>query len=161
MKMKIIKSDNPQIDVEWLMDNFREAVGREKGPLQPEGRNRSSVDNSRVEALLSTIESGSRRRTQFPNALRRFPFSWSHRLQGFILKVYELLFREQRTINMSIAYALREIHGHHIRLAEQIIRQQASISERLDQIAQEQRHINSVVSEPAEDSPLPRPRENC
>jgi hypothetical protein len=153
--MKIIKSGNSQIDAEWLMDNFREAVGRRKEVSPSSGLNRTFFDTSRIDALISAIESSSRPRTQFPRALQRFPFAWSRWLQKFVLKIYELLFREQRMINMSLAYVLREMKSYNTRLAEQLMQQQVSISDRLEKIIEEQRHINSVVVKLAEKYPIP------
>jgi hypothetical protein len=144
--MKIFKSGNSQIDAKWLMDNFREEVHRKKASSQPSGLNRLSLDTSRIDALISAIELSSRPRNQFPNALRRFPFTRSQWLQKFVLKTYELVFRDQRMINMSLAYVLREMKSSDTRLVEQLMQRQENLAHRLEKISEEQRYINSVVS---------------
>jgi len=154
--MKMIKSDNPQIDVEWLMDHFREEVGREKRGARLSGLNSPFLDTSRIDALLSAIESNSRPRTNFPIALRRFPFTWSQWLQNFVLKTYELLFRDQRMINMSLAYLLREMKSYNTRIVEQLMQRQDSLAQKLERLSEEQRYMNSAPSKVDERYSLPR-----
>jgi hypothetical protein len=154
--MKMIRSDNPQIDVEWLMDNFREEVRRKKRGVRSSGLDRPFLDTSRIDALISAIESSSRPRTHFPNALRRFPFTWSQWLQRFVLKTLALLFRDQQMINMSIAYLLREMKSYNTRIVEQLMQRQDSLAQKLENLSEEQRHINSAPSKVDERYPMPR-----
>jgi hypothetical protein len=144
--MKMVKSDNPQIDVEWLMDNFREEVRGKKGEARSSGLERPFPDTSRIDALISGIESSSRPRTHFPNALRRFPFTWSQWLQKIVLKTHELLFRDQQMINMSIACLLREMKSYNMRIVEQLMQRQDSLAQKLEKLSEEQRYIKPAVS---------------
>jgi hypothetical protein len=142
----MIRSDNPQIDVEWLMDNFREEVGRKRGASRSSGMNRPTFDTSRIDALISAIESSSRPRTHFPNALRRFPFTWSPWLQKIVLKTHELLFRDQKMINMSLAFLLREMKSYNTRTVGQLMQRQDSLAQKLEKLSEEQQYIKSAVS---------------
>jgi O-antigen chain-terminating methyltransferase len=44
-----------------------------------------------------------------PSQLNRFPFNRSKTLQQFVLKIIELLFRDQRSVNYSLIQALKEV----------------------------------------------------
>ena len=62
----------------------------------------------RIELLINDARYKSQIRSKIPNALNRFPVNKSRLLQKIILKFYELLFREQRTVNNEILDALQE-----------------------------------------------------
>ena len=61
-----------------------------------------------LETLLRAAEEKARVRTQLPQQLQRFPFTWSTALQRLVLKAYKFLFQDQRAVNNVLIQALRE-----------------------------------------------------
>jgi O-antigen chain-terminating methyltransferase len=78
--------------------NFADASGNKK----------INFPKQRIELLINDTRYKSQIRSKIPNALNRFPVNKSKLLQKIILKFYELLFREQRTVNNGILDALQE-----------------------------------------------------
>ncbi|MEQ9667146.1 class I SAM-dependent methyltransferase [Coleofasciculus sp. G2-EDA-02] len=126
----MIEASNPEIDVDELMEKVREEVARRQN--QPLGKEKYVGTNyppkkcinplliHQIQALLNNAESKSQVRTEFPEKFNRFPFTLSRRLQGFILKMYAFLFKEQRAVNLSLIQALRESLALNQQLSEQV-----------------------------------------
>jgi hypothetical protein len=61
-----------------------------------------------LETLIRAAQEKARVRTQLPQQLQRFPFTWSTALQRLVLKFYKFLFQDQRAVNNVLIQALRE-----------------------------------------------------
>ena len=83
----------------------------------------------RIELLINDARYKSQIRSKIPNALNRFPVNKSRLLQKIILKFYELLFREQRTVNNEILDALKEFVSVQSETAETVNSLTAKASE--------------------------------
>ena len=83
----------------------------------------------RIELLINDARYKSQIRSKIPNALNRFPVNKSRLLQKIILKFYELLFREQRTVNNEILDALKEFVSVQSETAEAVNSLTAKASE--------------------------------
>ncbi len=70
---------------------------------------RLPADRWRILGLLAQAEHGARVRTELPRQLNRFPFNRSGVLRRGFLKLFELLFRDQRRVNLNLVEAVREL----------------------------------------------------
>lgn len=133
----MIEANNPEIDVDELMEKVREEVARRQnqalgkenyvGTNEPPKKGINSLLLHQIQALLNNAESKSQVRTEFPEKYNRFPFTISRRLQRFILKLYAFLFKEQRAVNFSLVQALRESIALNQQLSEQVADLQAQL----------------------------------
>jgi O-antigen chain-terminating methyltransferase len=73
-----------------------------------------------IDGFLATAESRSQVRKQLPDKYNRFPWILLKPLQWFILKVFNILFRDQRKVNSNLITALRESLSLNQQLVEQI-----------------------------------------
>lgn len=138
--------DNPEISVEELINRIRKEVNNLS--------NASSFENMckelnpvQIEALISAAEWKSRVRTQLPRQLNRFPFNRSKALQRFVLKIFELLFYDQRSVNYSLIQALRESVKLNQKLNEQTTLIQAQITEVRNLIESTLKPVETVKNE--------------
>lgn len=163
--MSMIEANNPEIDVDKLMEKVREEVAKRSTKLfRKENVNRqltlgiNPLLAHQIQAFLNNAESKSQVRTEFPEKLNRFPFTLSRRLQKFVLRLYAFLFKEQRAVNFSLIQALRESFALNQQLSEQIAALQSQLKlmdERYDRnhinikndLAQQQQLINFLLDE--------------
>ncbi|MCY7321468.1 MAG: methyltransferase domain-containing protein [Phormidesmis sp. CAN_BIN36] len=110
----MIEANNPDINVDELMQKIQDEVARRSSqPLQPITAAASpsvltvTRSSEHIEALLRNAYSRSIVRTTLPNKFSRFPMSLG-KVQDFILKAFNLVFRDQREVNLSLIQALRE-----------------------------------------------------
>lgn len=110
----LIETNNPEIDVDELMQKVREEVARRK-PISLLQSEKITLINpmdsgkiSSIEGLLNNADYYSEVPVQFPDKFKRFPFTIIKPLQNFILKLYGFIFKKQRVVNSSITHALRE-----------------------------------------------------
>ena len=137
----MIEANNPEIDVDELMEKVREEVARRQnqqfgkenyvGTNDPPIKGINPLLTHKIKALLNNAESKSQVRTELPEKFNRFPFTLSRGLQRFILKLYAFLFKEQRAVNLSLIQALRE---------SLVLNQQLS-----DQVAEFQAQLNTTI----------------
>lgn len=73
-----------------------------------------------MEAYLQQIEVKAHIRTKWPDKLNRFPFNLSYKLQRSTLKIANLLFKDQREINLSLVGAFKESIAINRRLVSQL-----------------------------------------
>lgn len=73
-----------------------------------------------ISGFLATAESRSQVRNQLPDKYNRFPWILLKPLQWLILKVFNILFRDQREVNSNLITALRESLSLNQQLVEQI-----------------------------------------
>ncbi|MEQ8464867.1 class I SAM-dependent methyltransferase [Coleofasciculus sp. E1-EBD-02] len=161
----MIEANNPEIDVDDLMEKVREEVAkRQAKPFTKENSNRqpsigiNPLLAHQIQAFLNNAESKSQVRTEFPEKLNRFPFTLSRRFQKFVLRLYAFLFKEQRAVNFSLIQALRESFALNQQLSEQIADLQSqlkSIDERYvknhidikNDLAQQQQLVDCILDE--------------
>jgi hypothetical protein len=93
---------DPRLSGERLTALLGEEVARHARAAS----NAFSLDD--LETLLRAAEEKSKVRTQLPQQLQRFPFTWSSALQRLVLKFYKFLFQDQRAVNNVLIQALRE-----------------------------------------------------
>ncbi len=103
-----------QRDVEDLMSAIRDATRAHRVEADlPSGASsavlRLPADRWRILGLLAQAEHGARVRTELPRQLNRFPFNRSGVLRGWFLRLFELLFRDQRRVNLNLLEAVREL----------------------------------------------------
>ena len=111
----MIEANNENIDVNELMQRVREEVAKRKSsfPVQRDVTNsikfseETSNSFSRIQALLNNSELHSQVSSELPQKLNRFPFNIAI-IKKVILKLYWLLFKKQRVVNLSLIQALRE-----------------------------------------------------
>ena len=73
-----------------------------------------------VEGLVNEAAQCFPARTALPARMNRFPLKYLGFLHRFILRIYELLFREQRGVNLALIKALRESMAVNRQLNEQV-----------------------------------------
>lgn len=130
----MIEANNPEIDVDELMQKIQEEVARrERFPrlesteiiAEPE---RTAVNVSYMQALLNNAEFKSQIRSHWPAKFNRFPFNLSGWVQRFALKLYNFLLKEQRAVNFSLIEALRESLALNRQLGEQVTALQTQLN---------------------------------
>jgi O-antigen chain-terminating methyltransferase len=130
----MIEANNPEIDVDELMQKIQEEVARrESFPslesseiiAEPES---GAVNVSYMQALLNNAEFKSQIRTHWPEKFNLFPFNLSGWVQRFALKLYNFLLKEQRAVNFSLIEALRESLALNRQLGEQVTALQTQLN---------------------------------
>jgi O-antigen chain-terminating methyltransferase len=130
----MIEVNNLEIKVDELMDKIREEVTRRQKTVQSTSLTssiktlRETISLGNIKALLSNAESRSYVRTNLPEKYNRFPLNISKNLQKLVLKVFEIIFRDQRKVNFSLIQAVREFLPINQELIEQIATLQAHFS---------------------------------
>ncbi|SMP72744.1 hypothetical protein SAMN06295888_11929 [Desulfonatronum zhilinae] len=82
-----------------------------------------------VEGLVNEAAQCFPSRTVLPARMSRFPLKYLGFLHRFILRFYEVLFREQRGVNLALIKALRESMAVNRQLNEQVRRGQHKLAE--------------------------------
>lgn len=116
IKDEMIEKNNPEINVDELMQQVLEEVARRQTisllPLAQEKITMTnSIDSGKVsyiEGLLNNADYYSQVPAEFPDKFKRFPLNIFNPLQKFILKLYGFIFKKQRVVNSSIIHSLRE-----------------------------------------------------
>jgi hypothetical protein len=98
------ETHDPRLSVERLTAVLGAALARHA----PASAATAAVRLDDLETLLRAAEEKARVRTQLPQQLQRFPFTWSTALQRLVLKLYKFLFQDQRAVNNVLIQALRE-----------------------------------------------------
>jgi 2-polyprenyl-3-methyl-5-hydroxy-6-metoxy-1,4-benzoquinol methylase len=87
---------------------------------KPEENDKFNFPKQKIDLLINKARIKSRIRTKIPDTLNRFPINKSKLLQAIILKIYEILFREQRAIDNTTLDILQEFSASHSETAEEI-----------------------------------------
>ncbi|MBN3891022.1 MAG: class I SAM-dependent methyltransferase [Nostoc sp. JL31] len=135
----MIEPNNPEINVDELMDKIRKDVVKRQGQVYSQEENlQSNLDTSKlklsisnIEAFLKNAESHSIVRTKWPDKLNFFPFNLSAKLQKLIIKIINFLFKDQREVNFNIINSLQESVALNYQLIEQIATLKAQVDSRL------------------------------
>lgn len=110
----MIESNNPEINVDELMEQIKQEVANRRSQLAQPGISKfnsqelaisPTIDYIRL--LLKTTESRAHARTSLPGKFNSL-FLGSDKLKNLILKVFNLLFRDQRVINLNLLQTLEE-----------------------------------------------------
>jgi hypothetical protein len=127
------------INVDQLMAEIRQEVARQvsrrkRKPTNIVQRSSDRVELrhlmgslSHVEAVLNLAESRSHVRTHLPDKFQKSPLSAGKK---FMLKVFNLAFRDQREVNTGLI----EAHRHSNQINRQIIEELGNIRTQLNQI---------------------------
>ncbi|PMB18765.1 SAM-dependent methyltransferase, partial [Fischerella thermalis CCMEE 5198] len=150
----MFEANNPEIDVDKLMQKIREEVAKLKkdskiqlvstpkpfSSLSIKTNNYTSAMNANLnymEGLLKNAESRAVSRTKWPDNLNRFPFNFSKGIQKLALKILNFIFKDQREVNFNVINALKES----VALNRQLIRQVETLRSQLDQ---ESHHLAAI-----------------
>ena len=113
----MIEKNNSEINVDELMEKIRQEILNRQGLSQPALTNSAdtadlmsniSLSIGHIESLLKNAESRAYIRTKWPDKLNRFPFNLISKLQKFILKAINFLFKDQREVNLNLILSLKE-----------------------------------------------------
>ena len=113
----MIEKNNSEINVDELMEKIRQEILNRQGLSQPALTNSAdtadlmsniSLSIGHIESLLKNAESRAYIRTKWPDKLNRFPFNLISKLQKFILKAINFLFKDQREVNFNLILSLKE-----------------------------------------------------
>ncbi|MCC5646819.1 methyltransferase domain-containing protein [Nostoc sp. CHAB 5824] len=143
-----MEENNPEINVDELMHKIREDVIKRQVYSQKIS-SESNLDASKlkssisyIETLLQNAEFRSFARIKWPDKLNRFPFNCSAKLQKLILKVFNILFKDQREVNLNIINFLKGSVSLNHQLIEQIITLKVQLDERMDALDSRFQGIN-------------------
>jgi O-antigen chain-terminating methyltransferase len=135
----MIESNNPEINVDKLMEKIKEEVAKRKADYRP-SRTRSALSISslsnhlnHIEALLQNAESRSLNRTKLPAKYYKLPLA--EKLEKFILKTFNLLFRDQREVNSNLTSAFKQSININRQLITEIEALRSQLDERLGNVA--------------------------
>ncbi|MEH2214072.1 class I SAM-dependent methyltransferase [Nostoc sp.] len=135
----MIESNDPEIKIDELIQKIVEQVRKSQVNSQLPG-SQSNLDISKlklsishIENFLKNAESRSLVRIKWPDKLNIFPFNFSTKLQQFILKVINFLFKDQREVNLNIINSLKESVALNQQLIEQIASLKAQVDKGLDE----------------------------
>jgi hypothetical protein len=111
----MIETNNPEIDVNELMEKVRaEVENRSEHSLkiteQTEAQHTIdsiSLNLLNIQALINNAEARSQVRTKWPDKLNRFPINISKKVQEVTIKLLNFFFKEQRVVNISLVQAGR------------------------------------------------------
>jgi SAM-dependent methyltransferase len=131
----MIESNNPEINVDELMQKIREEVSKShnNNPHQLVFSNSTTqmsamnLSISYIEALLNNAESRAYVRTKWPDKLNNFPFN-TKKIREIALKLLNFLFKDQRQVNFSLIQSLKES----VALNRQLIRQISNLNIQID-----------------------------
>ncbi|MEA5597537.1 class I SAM-dependent methyltransferase [Rivularia sp. UHCC 0363] len=108
----MIESNEPEINVDELMQKIREEVAKhkenhqinviDKGLVKPLPKHNVGI----IEALLKNAEIRAFSRAKMPDKYYQIPFF--SKLEKLILKIFNLLFKDQRQVNFNLIQALQE-----------------------------------------------------
>lgn len=130
-------SNNPEINIDELMQKIHEEVAKRQRYSQPlTTKNNADITDlmskiDHIESLLINAESRAYARTKWPDKLNRFPFNFRSKLQKFILKLINFLFKDQREVNLNLILAFKASVTANRQLIEQIHTLKAQIDEGL------------------------------
>lgn len=111
----MFEANNPEINVDVLMQKIREEVAQCQNYYQPVALNSAKFktsavkfDFSHIETLLQDAESRAHVRTKWPDKLNRFPFNFTSPIQKVVLKILSFIFKDQREVNFNLILSLKE-----------------------------------------------------
>lgn len=109
----------------------RELVEDQGDPTTRALQNDIALRSYRVEGLVNEAAQCFPARKTLPARMNRFPLKYFGFMHRFILRIYELLFREQRGVNLALIKALRESVAMNRQLNEQVVAGQQKLAQAL------------------------------
>lgn len=104
-------------------------LGEDQGdPATRALQNDIALRSYHVEGLVNEAAQCFPARKTLPDRMNRFPLKYFGFMHRFILRVYELLFREQRSVNLALIKALRESVAMNRQLNEQVVSGQQKLA---------------------------------
>lgn len=100
---------------------LRELAADQRDPMTQALQNDIAMRSYHVEGLVNEAAQCFPARKTLPARMNRFPLRYFGFLHRIILRVYELLFREQRGVNLALIKALRETMAMNRQLNEQVV----------------------------------------
>ncbi|WP_414548189.1 class I SAM-dependent methyltransferase [Anabaena sp. CCY 0017] len=147
----MIDSNNPEINVDELMQKIRQEVAKRQVNSQRTETKNNNIDISilksnisYIESLLINAESRSYARSKWPDKLNRFPFNISSKLQKNILKAINFVFKDQREVNFNLLLAVKESVKLNRQLIEQIQTLTTQTSEQFTEVKNSLQEINEI-----------------
>lgn len=108
-------------DMNARIDGMLKELGEDQGdPMIRALQDDIALRSYHVEGLVNEAAQCFPARTALPARMNRFPLKYLGFLHRFILRFYELLFREQRGVNLALIKALRETMAINRQLNEQV-----------------------------------------
>ena len=150
--ISLIETNNPEINVDELMQQVLEEVERRQTiPLWENEKITTtnlmdSVKVSYIEGLLNNAEYYSQVPAELPDKFNRFPFNIIQPIEKFILKLYGFIFKKQRVVNSSITHALKESLLLNQQLIGQVNALEAQVNALQTQISTLGDHMTAHVS---------------
>ena len=116
-------------DLDSRIDALLEEYGRDQDdPMIKALQNDIAMRTYHVEGLVNEASQSFPARTSLPARMNRFPLKHFGFLHRFILRLYEVLFREQRGVNLALIKALRETMAINRQLNEQVVAGQQKLA---------------------------------
>ncbi len=117
----MMEADNPKINVDELIYKISQELAKNKNYSSTliSDSNTPAVNSSisKIESLLMNAESRSKIRTKLPDKFHGF----AKALEQLILKLYNLIFRDQREVNFNLTESLKESTALNKHLFEQML----------------------------------------
>lgn len=147
----MIESNNPEINVDELMDKIREEVAQRNNNTQQSLFVNSNSKAAKVnfnfnylEALLRNAETRADVRTKWPDKLNRFPFTLSGKIKKYCLKIVNFIFKDQREVNLNLVNALKQSTLLNRQLVTEVELLRSQFHQHLDSL---ENRINNVDSQ--------------
>jgi hypothetical protein len=139
-------------EVQARVDAVLQELGRDQGdPMIKALQDDIALRSYHVEGLVNEAAQCFPARTSLPARMNRFPLKYFGFLHRFILRFYELLFREQRGVNLALIKALRETMAINRQLNEQVVTGQQKLAmvlrEMRSQVAEHQAAMDKQFQE--------------
>lgn len=123
-----IKDMTPD-EVNAKIDAILQELGADQGDVMIKALEHDiALRSYHVEGLVNEAAQCFPARTALPASMNRFPLKYFGFLHRIILRVYELLFREQRGVNLALIKALRETMAINRQLHEQVLAGQQKLA---------------------------------
>jgi hypothetical protein len=116
-------------EVNAKIDAILQELGADQGDVMIKALEHDiALRSYHVEGLVNEAAQCFPARTALPASMNRFPLKYFGFLHRIILRVYELLFREQRGVNLALIKALRETMAINRQLHEQVLAGQQKLA---------------------------------
>lgn len=110
---------------------IEELADDREDPMTKALQNDIAMRSYHVEGLVNEAAQCFPARKNLPPRMNRFPLKYMKFMHRFILRVYELLFREQRGVNLALIKAMRETMAMNRQLNELVVAGQQRLAQAL------------------------------
>jgi ubiquinone/menaquinone biosynthesis C-methylase UbiE len=143
----MIEENFPEINVDELIKKIREHVSKEQSQsidtrINHVETSQLMISINYIENFLKNAELKAYIRTKWPDKLNRFPFNISPKIQHFILKSINFLFKDQREVNSNLISSLKESVALNKQLIEQITILKSHIYEHSKQLDEHHKQLD-------------------